>query len=169
MKVRLATAEISFHIDVNVGDPIYPEPQVVSLPLLLGGELQLHGYPVVMVHAEKLITALARGTANTRWRDFADMLVLSSWQSVGAHEMREALLRVSRHRRVELIPISVALVNFASISQSSWAIWVRKQRLGATLPESLELALNEIFDFADPVLTGEVVRRMWVPASRSWR
>lgn len=48
---------------------------------LLGGEpLALSGYPLPMVYAEKLVTALQRGTVNTRWRDFADVWTLS-----GAH------------------------------------------------------------------------------------
>lgn len=40
---------------------------------LRGGEIVVRGYPLAMVHAEKIVTALVRGTANTRWRDFADL------------------------------------------------------------------------------------------------
>jgi hypothetical protein len=32
---RLSRAAIRLHVDVNVGDPIWPEPQYVSLPRLL--------------------------------------------------------------------------------------------------------------------------------------
>lgn len=35
------------------------------------------GYPRVMVLAEKIVTAIQRGTANTRWRDFVDIVALS--------------------------------------------------------------------------------------------
>lgn len=58
-------------MDINVGDPIWPEPQEVRLPRLLEGELVIRGYPLEMVLAEKIVTALARGTANTRWRDLS--------------------------------------------------------------------------------------------------
>ncbi|WP_372512196.1 nucleotidyl transferase AbiEii/AbiGii toxin family protein [Frankia umida] len=34
---RLATATVPFHLDVNFGDPIWPSPVTVALPLLLGG------------------------------------------------------------------------------------------------------------------------------------
>jgi len=37
MTARLATAAIRFHVDVNIGDPIWPEPGPVRLPRLLGG------------------------------------------------------------------------------------------------------------------------------------
>jgi hypothetical protein len=45
-----------------------------ALPRLRGGEpIELRGYPIHMVHAEKIVTAIQRGTANTRWRDFGDV------------------------------------------------------------------------------------------------
>lgn len=57
-----------------MGDPIWPAAVTVRLPRLLDDEpLVLQSYPLPMVLAEKLVTAIARGTANTRWRDFADL------------------------------------------------------------------------------------------------
>jgi hypothetical protein len=40
------------------------------------GQQPVHilGYPLPMVIAEKMVTALERGPANTRWRDFGDVL-----------------------------------------------------------------------------------------------
>jgi hypothetical protein len=48
----LARAAIHLHVDVNVGDPIWPKPQSVGPPRLLDGVLQVRGYPLVMVLAE---------------------------------------------------------------------------------------------------------------------
>ena len=48
---RLASARLSLHIDVNVGDPAWPRPQPVALPRLLGGEIHLSGYPLPMILA----------------------------------------------------------------------------------------------------------------------
>lgn len=73
LTARLATAVIRFHVDVNIGDPIRPGPTDLRLPRLLGGEIVLRGYPLEMVLAEKVVTALERTTVNTRWRDFADI------------------------------------------------------------------------------------------------
>ena len=64
MRAELATARPHFHVDVNVGDPITPAPQELHLPRLLGGEVVARGYPLVMVHAGKIVTAVARGTVN---------------------------------------------------------------------------------------------------------
>lgn len=75
---HLASARLAFHVDVNVGDPIWPEPATVAVPRLRGGEpIRLPGYPMHMIHAEKIVTAIQRGTANTRWRDFGDIWRLS--------------------------------------------------------------------------------------------
>jgi len=48
MAVALATARERFHIDVNVGDPIWPAPSEIQLPRLLPGRasIALRGYPM---------------------------------------------------------------------------------------------------------------------------
>jgi hypothetical protein len=73
MPCSLDRSRLRFHIDVSVGDPVWPAPGSVELPRLLGGSLRLLGYPLAMVYAEKIATAVQRGQANTRWRDFADI------------------------------------------------------------------------------------------------
>lgn len=42
----LSRALIRLHVDINVGDPIWPPPQRVELPRLLGGTLAVHGLPI---------------------------------------------------------------------------------------------------------------------------
>lgn len=70
LTATMATAKLSLHVDVSVGDPIWPAPVAVELPRLLGGPaIRVVGYPLPMVFAEKIVTALQRGTINTRWRD----------------------------------------------------------------------------------------------------
>ena len=68
----------------------------VGLPRLLGQEpIQLRGYPIEMVLAEKIVTALERGSANTRWRDFGDVYLLTGRYSVQAAGARQALQAVA--------------------------------------------------------------------------
>ena len=71
-----------FHVDVSVGDPIWPGPAVVEFSRLLGGNIRLLGYPIPMVLAEKIVTASQRGITSTRWRDFADLYLLA-----GQHQL----------------------------------------------------------------------------------
>jgi hypothetical protein len=57
----LSRAVVRLHVDVNVGDPIWPEPQRIKVPRLLEGVLTVRGYPLEMVLAEKIVAAIARG------------------------------------------------------------------------------------------------------------
>jgi len=87
MTARLATARAHFHVDVSAGDPITPPAQQVRIPRLLGGEITARGYPLAMVYSEKIVTAIARGTVNTRWRDFADIYLLTRRHPVDGAEL----------------------------------------------------------------------------------
>jgi hypothetical protein len=92
----LATAELHFHLAINVGDPIWPEPTIVSLPRLLDSDpIRIIGYPVTMILAEKIVTVIQRGTANTRWRDFVDIKALLTAGSFDSTELRSAIERVA--------------------------------------------------------------------------
>ena len=64
----LASANLDFHVDVNIGDPIVPAPSMVSIPRILGGDpIQVWGYPISMILAEKIVTAIQRGAANCEY------------------------------------------------------------------------------------------------------
>lgn len=112
MRAELATARRHFPVDVNVGDPITPPPEKLRLPRPLGGELVVRGYPLAMVHAERLVTAIARGTVNTRWRNFADIYLQSRRHSLTGTDLAGSLRRVARQRQVELLPLALALYGF---------------------------------------------------------
>jgi predicted nucleotidyltransferase component of viral defense system len=167
---RLASAREPFHVDVNIGDPIWPEPAEISLPRLLGQEpIQLRGYPMEMVLAEKVVTALQRGSASTRWRDFGDIFVITGRLTFRAGEVRQALQAVADYRHVELAGLDDAVDGYAEIGQPRWASWRRKLQLTETLPEQFGRALKSLTDFANPVITGSIAdQAMWDPARRTW-
>lgn len=45
LTATLSVARLTFHIDINIGDPVWPAPVPIALPRLLGGTLQITGYP----------------------------------------------------------------------------------------------------------------------------
>jgi hypothetical protein len=167
---RLATAKEPFHVDVNVGDPILPPPAEISLPRLLEqSPIKLQGYPLEMVLAEKIVTALQRGSASTRWRDFGDLYQLIEHRIFHAKELRQALHAVASHRRVELSGLEDALDGYAEIGQPRWAAWRRKLQLTDSLPEEFADALDALRRFAEPILSGSVDdSESWDPVRRGW-
>jgi hypothetical protein len=167
-ETRLASAKLQFHVDVNVGDPIWPRPITVALPRLRGGEpIELRGYPIHMVHAEKIVTAIQRGTANTRWRDFGDVWSLSRRHPTDLDDLRHAIGEVARYRNASLLPLADVLDGFAPLAQGRWAQWRRRSN-SDHLPEQFEPVLQAVIAFADPVLTGEANGPTWVPEAETW-
>jgi hypothetical protein len=166
---RLSAARITMHIDVNVGDPIWPAPNPVALPRLLGGHIDIDGYPLVMVLAEKLVTAIQRGAANTRWRDFTDIYLLASRHPISGADLYQSMNIVASHRQAELRPLVDVLAGFAEIAQDRWTTWRRRQRLDDRLPESFSDVLAFIIAFADPVIDGQARAATWDPTAMTWQ
>lgn len=168
LTASLATAKLSLHVDVNIGDPIWPAPREVELPRLLGGAISVTGYPLPMVLAEKIVTALQRGTINTRWRDFADIYLLAGRHAVEGADLQRALGEVADYRRVELSSLADALAGYARQGQPRWAAWRRKERLDDRLPASFADVIDRTLIFAEPAVAGEVDGRRWDPIRFRW-
>ena len=148
---RLASATIRFHIDINIGDPLWPEPQPVEIPRLLeSSTITVAAYPPELILAEKIVTALQRGTANTRWRDFVDIASLAS-TVVNTDTLVEAIERVANHRQTAIEPLAATLDGYAQAAQPKYAAWRRKHRLNST-PAEFEELLTSVIAFTDPIL-----------------
>jgi predicted nucleotidyltransferase component of viral defense system len=158
----LSRAIVRLHIDVNVGDPIWPEPRSVRLPRLLDGELEVHGYPLEMVLAEKIVTAIERGSANTRWRDFVDIYALTRRHPISAETLRQSLVRVADHRQIELASMQQAFTGYAEIAQSRWSAWHNKNRIAAVSGD-FATVLAWVQAFAGPVIAQEAPSMTWDP------
>lgn len=101
MTASVDRAKPRFAVDINVGDPIEPGPQEVLLPALLDQPLlSLLGYPLP-TWQRRSSPQLEGGTANTRWRDFADVWTLSRRHDLlggGAAGRRSGRCGASRSR-----------------------------------------------------------------------
>jgi len=144
LDARLATARIKFSVDLNVGDPVVPGPVRTSMPVLLGGEsLHVLAYPKAMVVAEKLVTALQRGRASTRWRDFADLFLLVPGDLID-DEVVIALRTVAAHRGTSLRPLVEVLAGMADEAQARWATWHERQGRPAGVPRDFAALLDAL-------------------------
>jgi hypothetical protein len=146
----LGTARLQLRLDVKFGDPV--GPQKIDYPTLLSDEpIELLGYPVESVIAEKVETMISRGDANTRERDYADVLALSRIHSVGVQGFRRALEQTAIHRGTELMPLSEALDTLPTARQQDWRAFLDRSGFLA-LPASFEEAVGEVASFVDPAL-----------------
>lgn len=168
VQAALASAQIAIHVDINFGDPIWPAPEPTDVPRLLGGSVRLLGYPDHMVLAEKIVTALQRGIANTRWRDFVDIDSITRTRAISEGDLYQALATVSTHRGAALRPLAQAVAGMAETAQAKWLVWRRKQRLEPVTPAQFQDLLDRCVSFADPVLSGQARGLAWHPESAAW-
>ncbi|MGI5950903.1 MAG: nucleotidyl transferase AbiEii/AbiGii toxin family protein [Brooklawnia sp.] len=170
LTAMLGTARLRIGIDVNFGDPIWPAPRLVDLPRVapLGlPPVTLLGYPLTMVLAEKVVTAIDRGIANTRWRDFADVCTLTQLHPVDAGEFHKSMETVAAYRKVTLTPLLPALAPMGQQAQQKYRAWRNRSHREDELPEVFADVLAAVAGFADPVLSGSA-KGQWNPASRTW-
>jgi hypothetical protein len=130
--------------------------------------ISVRGYPLEMVLAEKIITALERGTANTRWRDFVDIHVLTGRYAINAQTLKSSMQRVAQFRNAELTPLRTALDGYDAIAQTRWRAWLRKQHLDSTIPTDFSIILEQVFSFADPLIVGGAAHGNWNPGQKKW-
>lgn len=168
---RIATATVKFRIDVNVGDPVTPGPRRIDLPALRpdAPPVQILGYPLETVLAEKLTTAISLGAANSRVRDYADVYTLTGRHDVEHAVMREALVATGRFRGAELRPLSAMIDNLVELRHGTYTAY--RNSLGAygdRLPAAFGDVVSAVVAFADPLTRPSTAHAAWRAADRVW-
>lgn len=170
MAATVADASVKLQLDINFGDPMTPAPSTITYPGLREDfpPVQVLGYPLPTVLAEKLTTAIRLGAANSRIRDFADVWTLTGIHDLDASQLRAALVATAAHRQITLIPLSASVADLAIARGNSYTTYRRRLgEDGAHLPADLTTLMNDVIAFIDPLLHGEVPQR-WDAKSRRW-
>jgi hypothetical protein len=168
---ELNTVRATLHADVAAASPVLPPsvpvPRVVTVPGLLGRDVVVSGYPLALMYAEKIVTAIDRGPATTRWRDFAGIYALSALHSADGSELAAAVRHEAGRRKVALKPLAGVLGAWVGQPRPGWMIWRRKQWLDG-VPLQFPEVLDGVIAFADPVLDGRATGAAWRPGRRLW-
>lgn len=130
--------------------------------------MRVLGYPLPMVIAEKIVTALQRAEANTRWRDFADVPTISRTHDLPADELRAAFDAVAAFREIALQPLLPGLERMPDTAQPKWLTWRRRQAHANDLPEHFDEVLRDVAAFVDPVLTTPTAVSHWNSVDHAW-
>ncbi len=121
-------------VDVGFGDAITPEPERIAFPTLLNGpQPTLLAYPPYTAIAEKFQPMVALDMANSRMKDFYDILVIFRSFSLEAKILAQAIQRTFERRAMPLpTQIPTALTpEFSSDAQKQmqWKAFTSKSRL----------------------------------------
>lgn len=162
----LHIARVPIKLDVSTGDPIWPEPQTVTLPGLLGQNVHIKGSTLETVIAEKSVTIVQRGATSTRWRDYMDIRNIARKYPFNAGELRAAMEATAAFRGVQLEPIKGLLQGYDTVAAGKWAAWRHKNRLEDECLSTLEEQLADVSAFAGPILAGTVAESYrWDPTA----
>jgi hypothetical protein len=108
----LGQARVTLQVDVGFGGAITPAAQDVEYPTLLDMEPpKLRAYPKETVVAEKLDAMVKLGLANTRMKDFYDLLVISRTFPFEGEKLRAAIAATFERRGTSLpkeAPVALA-------------------------------------------------------------
>lgn len=143
MTARLGVARIAIQVDIGFGDAVYPPPEEVDYPSLLGFPApRLRAYSQATVIAEKFHVMVELGLANSRLKDYHDIWTILRSFEIPEDTLRQALRATFERRRTPL-PTTLPEALTATFSgdgqkQAQWNAFLR--RTGAeTTPELKEV------------------------------
>lgn len=171
MTAQLATAQVKLRLDINFGDPVTPAPRTVELPSLRpdSPSIRILGYPIETVLAEKLVTAIELGRANTRVRDFVDIYLLTGTQAVQYGSLRDALTATAEFRGTALVSLAGAVDGLGKLRDSTYVAYRKGLgEAGTGLPSRFCDVVAAVADFVDPILSVLEAESVWNPAERGW-
>ena len=154
LDARLARAIIPLQIDVGFGDAIVPDPIDAVYPVLLDADPpHIRAYPREAVVAEKLHAMVLLAEANSRFKDFLDVYVLSSRFAFAGPTLAAAISATfSRRASATLSPWPVALTSgfYADLPRSDQWIRFLKRSKVVDAPADFALAGERLGTFLEP-------------------
>jgi predicted nucleotidyltransferase component of viral defense system len=150
LRATLGNARCNVQLDVGFGDAVTPEPVEEEYPSLLDDlpSPRLRVYPRESVYAEK-VEAIARfGIANSRMKDYFDLLTLAREGAMDPAILAQAIAATFERRRTQLpdaMPLGLT-AEFAGdpVKRRQWAAFLGRNRLEAP---ALEATIDELARF----------------------
>ena len=117
-------------IDISTGDVITPHEIVYEYPLMFEKRtIPIFAYNLETILAEKLQSILARGSANTRLRDYYDLCILSDTVDINYNDLRAAFFATCKNRgTLSLIPNKDYVLSQIRSDSGMKALWESYQR-----------------------------------------
>jgi predicted nucleotidyltransferase component of viral defense system len=143
-------------VDVGVGDLVDPKLESMELYQYRGkpifeGEITLQIYPVETIFAEKLETVVSKGAANSRMKDFHDLVLLCRENGLlDVSKIQESIDRTFKNRKTKKeLPVIFEGDDY-KLMQPLWVAHLRGLGQVATnlsMPDALESVVAEINDW----------------------
>lgn len=176
LRAVIARAEVVVQIDVGVGDDA-PGCETATFPTLLGGVAPvLRAYTPEQSIAEKCHVMVELGIANSRMKDYFDILLLSALFRFELESLSNSIKRTFNRRKTSIphgVPLGLSEKYGRDFSKSlQWKAFLRKTRREDAHRE-LDEVVHNVASFLLPPLkyagSGDGDSRMvWDPNESVW-
>ncbi len=147
LRATLGRSRIDLQVDIGFGDPVTPGPDTITFPVLLDAPAPiLLAYPYYTAMAEKFNAMVSRDLANSRMKDFYDLILMFRSFNPKAEILATAIDKTFANRGTE-IPRTVPLAlteGFSGDDQKrvQWNAFKKKSRLTQPMGDLSEVVLE---------------------------
>jgi hypothetical protein len=174
IQARLEQARLSLQIGIGFGEAVTPAPEEIECPTLFADSPapRLRAYSRYSVVAEKFQAMVMPGIANTRMKDFFDVLTLARSFDFDGHVLCQAM-KMTFERREREVPSAAPLAFKREFykdrtKQSQWDAFLKRSQLAAqseTLDEVAAVLRNLLLPPASAVAEGKSLDARWTHAA----
>lgn len=147
---KLGATRVKFFIDLGVGDVVKPQNLTIHLSAsddapLFEKEIALWAYPIEVIFAEKFETAISRGGANSRMKDYLDMILLLRSLEMESKKLKNAIVATFENRNTQLRELEFSDAEVETL-QGRWRNFGKSISADATdkIPQDFKRIISEI-------------------------
>ena len=171
---HLDKTKVPISIDIGFGDIVYPERMKMDFPVLLDMDIpKVYAYSINSVVAEKFEAFVSLGLANSRYKDFYDIYVLSDRYNFDGTELMNAIKETFNHRGTSFDDIAAFEDGFADDETRlmRWNSFVKKKKAFIKLgfEETVQLLKILLFPIVDAIKKNELFERTWSHEKKMWK
>ena len=171
---HLDKTKVPISIDIGFGDIVYPERMKMDFPVLLDMDIpKVYAYSINSVVAEKFEAFVSLGLANSRYKDFYDIYVLSDRYNFDGKELTNAIKETFNHRGTSFDDIVAFEDGFADDETRlmRWNSFVKKKKalIKLDFEEIVQLLKILLFPIVDAIKKNELFEYSWSHEKKMWR
>ena len=150
----LGSAVVTIQLDIGFGDVIFPGPERLDFPSLLGDPVPcLLGYSRESAIAEKFEAMLKLRELNSRMKDFYDIWLLARQFDFEGAVLAEAIRRTLEKRATALPEeVTIFATEFIDAKRVQWTAFRKRLNDYGNTPEDFAEVLAAIREFLSPVV-----------------
>lgn len=171
---HLDKTKVPISIDIGFGDIVYPERMKMDFSVLLDMDIpKVYAYSINSVVAEKFEAFVSLGLANSRYKDFYDIYVLSDRYNFDGKELTNAIKETFNHRGTSFDDIVAFEDGFADDETRlmRWNSFVKKKKalIKLDFEEIVQLLKMLLFPIVDAIKKNELFERTWSHEKKMWK